>query len=56
MGLTSSESMISRTFATLIPNRLSLMVNSMISISFVPLSNKIPFFFSLSIPYPNFLL
>ncbi len=42
MALTSADIMISRTLATLIPYRFPLMVNSMISISLVPDSRRIP--------------
>lgn len=41
MAFTGADSMISRTLATLMPYRFSLMVNSMISISLVPVSNRI---------------
>ena len=41
MGLTGAEIMISLTFATLMPYRFPPMVNSMISISLVPDSNRI---------------
>ena len=39
---TGWETRISLTFATLMPYRLSLIVNSMTSISFVPDSSKMP--------------
>ena len=42
MGLTGAAIMISLTFATLMPYRFPLMVNSMISISLVPDSSRIP--------------
>ena len=42
MTLTGADKMISRTFATLIPYRLPSMVNSIISISLVPDSKRIP--------------
>ena len=44
IGFTGADSMISRTFATLMPYKFPSMVNSMISISLVPDSSKIPFF------------
>ncbi len=41
MAFTGADSIIYRTLATLMPNRFSLIVNSMISISLVPDSNRI---------------
>ena len=46
MGFTGAEIMISRTLATLMPNRLPPMVNFMISISLVPDSSRMPCLFS----------
>ena len=43
IGRTGADTITSRTLATLMPYRLPSMVNSMISISLVPVSKRIPF-------------